>query len=207
MLKKTRIQQEVKNGMKRSMICFFSVLSLVLMVAPVMAVPNTVIPITAYQPNFTGITLDLSNIYLNKGGIFFYAGVGTGTVDLTIGSETYTMKVTEQFDTTINTKTDQGESNRKILWEYIVDDEVMGAFEGEAKGVTHTTLYNPANGFPRGAFSINVYHTVLQGKGNFVGQTLKLEGIRPTANPSGPVTAPAHPTTWEGIVLTHEPDD
>jgi hypothetical protein len=203
MLKKTRIHLEVKNGMKRSMICFFSVLSLVLMVAPVMAVPDTAIPVTAYQPNFTGVALDLSIIHLNKGGIFFYTGVGTGTVDLTIGSETYTMKVTEQFDTTINTKTDQGESNRRILWEYMVDGKVIGAFEGEAKGVTHTTLYNPANGFPRGAFSTNVYHTVLQGSGNFGGQTLKLDGIRPTANPSGSVTAPANPTTWEGIVLTH----
>jgi hypothetical protein len=189
--------------MKRGMICFFSVLSIVLMVAPVMAVPDAAIPVTAYQPNFTGILLDLSIIHLNKGGIFFYTGVGTGTVDLTIDSETYTMKVTEQFDTTINTKTDQGESNRRILWEYVVDEKVIGAFEGEAKGVTHTTLYNTANGFPRGAFSTNVYHTVLQGSGNFAGQTLKLDGIRPTANPSGPVTAPANPTTWEGIVLTH----
>ncbi len=192
--------------MKRSMICFFSVLSLVLMVAPVMAIPETAISVTAYQPNFTGIAFDLSIIHLNKGGIFFYAGVGTGTVDLTIGSDTYTMMVTEEFDTTINTKTDQGESNRRILWEYVVDNEVVGAFEGEAKGVTDTTLYNPAYGFPRAAFSTNVYHTVLQGSGNFAGQTLKLDGIRPTANPSGPITAPANPTTWEGIVLTHVTD-
>ena len=46
------------------------------------------------------------------------------------------MRLTEQFNTTINTKTDQGESNRKILWEYVVGDEVKGTFEGEAKGVT-----------------------------------------------------------------------
>ncbi len=176
------------------------------MVAPVMAVPDMALQVTAYQPNFTGIALDLSIIHLNKGGIFFYAGVGTGTVDVTIGSETYTMRVTEQFDTKINVKTDQGESNRRILWEYVVDNEVMGAFEGEAKGVTQTTLYNPANGFPRGAFSTNIYHTVLQGSGIFAGQTMKLDGIRPTADPSGPVTAVANPTTWDGVLFTHGTD-
>ncbi len=174
-----------------------------IVVATAWGVPDRAMAVTAYQPNFTLTTLDLSIIRLNNGGIFFYAGVGTGTVYLTIGSDIYTMMVTEQFDTTINTKTDQGESNRRILWEYVVDGKVAGAFEGEGKGVTQTTLYNPTNGFPRGAFSTNVYHAVLQGGGFFVGQTLKLEGIRPTVDPSKSVTTPPNPTTWEGVLLIH----
>ncbi len=172
-----------------------------IIITSVSAVPETAIPVTGIQPAYTKTVY--YRLLLNNGSIFFYSGVGTGTVTLNLGSDTYLMKLTEQFNTTINTKTDQGESNRRILWQYIVDGEVVGAFEGESKGVTLTSLYNPVSGFPRGAFSTNIYHTVLHGSGIFDGQTLKLDGIRPTVDPSMPVTTPANPTTWEGILLVH----
>jgi len=170
------------------------------MIASVSAIPQTATEVTAFQPPFT---TSYTKLILNDGGIFHYAGTGIGTVDLKIGTTTYTLKLTEEFSTAINTKTDQGESNRKILWEYFLNGQVIGTFEGQGKGTTTTTLYNPVSGFPRGAFSTNIYHAVLQGSGFFDGQTLKLDGIRPTANPTGPVTAPANPTTWTGILLLH----
>ena len=170
-----------------------------MMIATVSAIPQTTIEVSANQPSFT---TTYTKLILNDGGIFHYAGVGTGKVYLTVGTTTYELKLTEEFSTAINTKTDQGESHRVILWEYIVGGQVLGTFEGTGKGVTHTTLYNPT-GYPRGAFSTNIYHAVLQGSGIFDAQTLKLDGIRLTADPTGPVTAPANPTTWTGILLTH----
>ncbi|HLN46250.1 MAG TPA: hypothetical protein VK209_11145 [Candidatus Sulfotelmatobacter sp.] len=172
-----------------------------IMITAVTAVPETAIPVTAIQQAYAKTVY--YRLLLNNGSIFFYSGVGTGAVTLHIGSDAYLMKLTEQFNTTINTKTDQGESNRRILWEYVVNGEVVGAFEGESKGVTLTSLYNPATGFPRGAFSTNIYHTVLHGSGIFEDQMLKLDGIRPTVDPSMPVTTPANPTVWEGILLVH----
>ena len=185
--------------LKRTVVSLALLFALI-MVVSVKAVPETAVTVTGTQPPFT--TTSLSYVALNKGGIFFYDGVSTGTVALQIDSTNYLLKLTEQFNTSINTKTDIGESNRKILWEYVVDSEVVGAFEGEGKGTTLTTLYTPT-GFPRGAFSTNVYHVVLQGSGSFYGQTLKLDGLRLTVDPSMPVTTPANPTTWEGILLTH----
>jgi hypothetical protein len=184
--------------LKRTVVSLGLLFALI-MVVSVKAIPETVVTVTGTQPPFTTSSLSYS---LNNGGIFIYGGVATGTVELHIDSTTYVLELTEQFNTSINTKTNIGQSNRKILWEYIVDDEVVGTFKGQGKGTTNTTLYAP-NGFPRGAFSTNLYHVVLQGSGVFYGQTLKLDGLRLTVDPSMPTNTPANPTTWEGILLTH----
>jgi hypothetical protein len=166
------------------------------------ATPQTATPITATTTGtgaFTGITL-------NDGGIFFYDGTQTGTAKLYITSTTtpdYTLTTNLAFNGTINTKTDNGMIHYQMTWSYIVNDEVLGTFQGPAKADTTTYLYNPANGYPRAAFSTNSLHTVLQGTGIFHGQTLKIDGIRPAVDPSMPPTTPSNPTTWTGILLTH----
>jgi hypothetical protein len=170
------------------------------------SLPQTAIPVTATQTApIIGSTL--SGIVLTKGGIFHYDGVSTsGVVMLYITSTLtpdYTFTAYTEFNGTINTKTNEGVISQKMVWKYINDGQVIGTFEGEAKVTTTTYLYNPATGYPRPQFSTNIYHTILQGTGMFKGQTLKLDGIRLALDVSMPVTTPANPVSWEGVLLTH----
>lgn len=174
-----------------------------MMVATVRAIPETAIPVTATQ---TGTGTVFSGIVLNDGDIFFYDAVETGIVKLYITSTItpdYTFEARGILNGTINTKTDNGVFHRKMTWTYKVAGEVLGTFEGEVKA--DTTTYKYITGIPVSKFSTNVLHTVLQGSGIFEGQTLKLDGLRPTIDPSLPwnTPTPANPTTWTGILLEH----
>lgn len=147
-------------------------------VAPVMAMSETR-AVTAQQTSAGSV----QQAFLNEGGVFFYDMVGTGTVTLDItdyGTEPdYTFTVSTVLNGTIDTKTDEGLMHYKVLWEYIIDDEVVGTFEGEMIGKSTTTRYLP-NGMPNPYYSDNVFHCVLQGGGIFKGWTLKLDGLRPS---------------------------
>ncbi len=160
-------------------------------------------PVTAIQtaPIIGSV---LSGVVLTEGGVFHYDGVSTaGTVSFYVTSTSipdYIFTAYTEFNGTINTKTDNGVINQKMVWKYIVEGQVVGTFEGEAKVTTTTYLYNPATGYPRPQFSTNIYHAVLQGTGMFKGQTLKISGIRPAVDISMPVNTPANPVAWEGTL-------
>ncbi len=168
-----------------------------MIVAPVMAQPPTVVQVTGTQSG-GGV---FSGIVLNDGGVFFYDAVGTGTANLHTPTADYTFTTSSILNGTINTKTDDGVMHYKMTWTYKVGSEVKGTFEGEINAKTTTYLYAPS-GNPRPQFSTNVLHCVLQGSGDFDGQTLKLDGIRPSLPITAPVTSPANPVTWEGTLMT-----
>ncbi len=174
-----------------------------IMVATVGAIPVTAIPVTAIQTGAGVVT----GFVLNDGGVFFYDIVETGTVKLYITSTVtpdYTFESRGILNGTINTKTDDGVFHRKMTWTYKVAGEVKGWFEGEVKADTVTYKYNLL-GIPVSKFSTNTLHTVLQGGGIFKGQTLKLDGLRQSVDPSLPynTTTPPNPSTWTGILLEH----
>jgi hypothetical protein len=90
----------------------------------------------------------------------------------------------------------------KTSWTYSSVGQVQGTFEGEINAKTTTYLYIPGTGIPHPFYSTNIYHAVLHGTGIFAGQTLKLDGIRPTLDPAVyPPKTPSNPTSWEGLLL------
>ena len=190
--------------MKRAMILFSSVLFVVLVVAPVMAIKPLVEEVTATQVGeFKPGTLTYT---LNDGGVFFFAGELSGTVNLDITSTTvnpdYILDVSGAISGIINTKTDDGVIHIAMVWTHKNSvDEVDGAFEGVVEAKTTTYLY--VAGIPHPYYSTNIYHTVLQGSGIFSGQTLRIDGIRPTYDPNVfPPQGPPNLLTWDGTLLT-----
>ena len=165
----------------------------------VMAAPAKWIPVTATT---IGKTAVFSGIVLNEGGVFFFDTAATGTVTFNTPSKVWTFASSSIQSGIINTKTDDGELHIKMTWTYPAVGTVQGTFEGEAKGKTTTYAYVPTTGIPHPFYSTNIYHTVLQGSGIFDGQTLKLDGIRPSLDPAvyPPITGPK-PTSWEGFLL------
>ena len=162
-------------------------------VAPVMAAPAKWTPVTGTQTSAGGA---FSGIVLNDGGVFFYDAVGGGTVVLHTPTADYTFASSSVLNGTINTKTDEGEMHYKMLWEYKVNNVVVGGFDGEQIGKSTTTKYS-ATGIPLPMYSTNIYHVVLHGFGRFGGQILKLDGVRP-AQTSGMTSLPVE---WEGFLL------
>lgn len=168
-------------------------LASVVAVAPVIAAPEKWTPVTATQTAGSGA---FSGIKLNDGGVFFYDAVGAGVVVLHTPTVDYTFASSSVLNGTINTKTDGGVMHFKMLWEYKVNDAVVGGFEGEEIGKSTTTKYS-ATGIPLPMYSTNIYHVVLHGFGEFDGQMLKLDGIRPTQT----VGMTTKPVEWEGFLL------
>lgn len=179
----------------RKMVIFFLLMTLatILAVSPVFAAPEKWIPVTGTQSASSGA---FSGINLNDGGIFFYDAVGAGTVQLHTPTTDYTFASSSVLNGTINTKTDGGVMHFKMLWEYKVNNVVVGGFEGEEIGKSTSTKY-AANGYPMPMYSNNVYHVVLHGFGVFEGQMLKLDGFRPTQTTGTSTKA----VEWEGFLL------
>jgi hypothetical protein len=167
--------------------------------AAVMASPAKWTPVIGTTIGKTNV---FSGILLNDGGVFFYDVVATGTFTLNTPTAVLTFASNSIINGTINTKTNDGEIHLNVRMTYPAVGEIQGTFEGEVKAKSTTYLYMPTTGYPHPFYSTNIYHTVLQGSGIFDGQTLKLDGIRPTLNPAVyPPVTPSNPISWEGFLL------
>jgi hypothetical protein len=191
--------------MKKTITLFSLALMFALMVTSAAAATPTVSEVRATQ--IGGFVPGTLAAHTNDGEIFFYSGEMSGTITLDIlstpVSPDYSLAYSGTVQATINKKTDEGIQHYTAVWSLKQGSEVLGTFEGVAKGKSTTYLYISGTGTPHPFYSTNIMHCVLQGSGEFDGQTLHLDGIRPTYNPEVyPPVGPANPVTWEGTLMT-----
>jgi hypothetical protein len=170
------------------------VLLMLFAVAPAMAATATKVPV--HGGGIAGGTPHpFDKMWLTDGTITQLRGGGSqgGQLELyiypSIEEPDYVLTVNEEYDAMVNWHTGEGVWRFTEIWEYVVDGQTAGTFKGEYIVKTTGAFITPLGPV---TWTDLEGHAVLQGDGEFYGQTLMLdfERTRPDLG------------TFEGFLLT-----
>ena len=176
---------------KKIVIPCVALVALLVLVTPVLAGTKTqVVASTRAGGIIGGLPATLEwNWWTTEGGVIQTRDIGTtGTGEITIESNDYSIVTTQYVSQTIDKKSDKGVIHYKnVVWTLSDSQGVVGTFEGVVNGQIANQEYNPMivppslahlAGFPKAMTADYELHGVFKGTGIFEGKTMQLTGLK-----------------------------